>query len=86
VNFGGGLVANLAVLFQRFANDVIEFLRQRGIQVQRRHRMFVQNRIKNSGEGGAGKRPNSGGHLVEHRSEGEQIAPGIELLAEGLFR
>ena len=42
------------------------------MQAQRRHRMLVQNRIKNSRGGGAGKRHNSGGHLGEHRSEGEQ--------------
>ena len=44
-HFAGGLVAQVAILFECLINDVFEFHRQVGIQAHRSDRSAIQNRV-----------------------------------------
>ncbi len=83
---GGALKANFAVLFERFADDAIEFDRQGGIQASRRGGLLVQDGIEDGGGGVASEGEQAGGHLVENCTEGKEIAAGIEFFAQSLLR
>ena len=62
------LIADVAILFQRFVQDAFELRRHRWIQRHRSHRRIVQNVVENHRAGRAGKRQLARHHLIEHRA------------------
>src|SRR5260370_14221289 len=82
---GGVVVATVAVCFERIVDDVFEAGRQVWIQTHRRQRRLVKNGIEHGRGGFSAKGKLSGGHLVKHDTEREEISTGIQILAEGLF-
>lgn len=77
------LVTQIAVLLESFVDDSLEVCRQAGIQSNRRHGIAVQDGVENSCRALSPKRQLPRAHLVQDRSEREQI--GIEFLRSRLF-
>ena len=67
----GALVAQLTILFERLADDVLEPRRKLGVHAPRRRRRAVQNRFANNRCGVAHKRLTARRHLVKHQAETE---------------
>src|SRR5207245_815016 len=74
------------ILFERFADDAIEFDREGGIQASRRGGLLVQDGIEDGGGGVAGEGQQAGGHFVENCTKGKEIAAGVEFFAKSLIR
>jgi hypothetical protein len=66
---GGRLVTEIDVFLERLADDVVEPLRQSGIEFADRRRRTTQNRVEDR----CGRRPveraAAGGHFVQHRGD-----------------
>src|SRR5260370_18329936 len=82
---GRVLVAKVTVLFEGLVDDVFEAGRQIWIQPHRRKRRLGKNGIEHGCGGFPSKGKLSGGHLVKHDTETEEISTGSQILAEGLF-
>src|SRR6267378_7849378 len=82
---GGMLIAKVGVFFQGLVDDVFETGRQVWIETHRRQRRFVKNRIEHGRRRFPAKGKLSGGHLVKHDAEREEIGARIQILAESLF-
>ena len=68
-DFGGGLVAEVAVFFDRFVDDALEFGGDRRIEGCWRPGSSVKNGIENRGGGVPGESELAGGHFIEDRAE-----------------
>src|SRR5215471_10187161 len=82
---GGRLVAQFAILFERFADDVLEFGREIGIESHRRDGNAVHNRFENHGGAFAAEGKLTGGHFVENDAERKKVAAWIELFSADLL-
>jgi hypothetical protein len=71
------LVAQVAVFLQGFVNDALEFFGNFGVEAHRRNGSPVQDAVENCGRGVALERESTGGHFIENRAEGEEIAARI---------
>ena len=80
------LVPEVAVFLQGLIDDSLKIRRQVGIQSQRRDRGAVQDSLGNHRRRLAPKRQRARRHLVQHSTEGEQIAPPIQLFRPNLLR
>jgi len=80
------LVAQIAILLERLVNDPFQFGGQVGIQPYRGHGRLVQDGIKQVGGRGSPEWQLGGGHLVQHRPEGEQVGAGVKLASARLLR
>ena len=83
---GRGLIAQIAILFERLAEDFFEALRRFGIQLRGRRGRAIQNRVENYGSGVAAKRGAARGHLVEDRAKTKNIGARVEVFAASLLR
>ena len=81
----GALIAQVAVLFHGFLDDLLELRGNGGIQTNCCSRIFVKDFVEDRAGALAFERKESGGHLVEYDTEGKEIGARIELLAEDLF-
>ena len=79
------LVADVAVLVEGLVNNVFQIDRQGGIHSNCRSRLFVKDRIEQSGGGVTAKRERSCRHLIKHSAKGKQIGAGVQFLPQGLF-
>src|SRR5207302_8689068 len=85
-HFRGDLVADVAIFFEGFVEDTLEFGRRAGIQGDGSYRRAVQDVVKDDGAGAARERELAGGQLIEDAAEREEIASSVEFLAARLFR
>ena len=85
-NVGGVLIAQVAVLFQRLINDLLQSGREIGIQAQGWNRRTVKDRFEDDRRGIATERQRAGRHFVQHRPKRKQVGAGIEFFALGLLR
>jgi hypothetical protein len=81
---GGGLAGNVAILLQRFIDDPFEFGRHVRIQPHRRYGSAFQNGVEDQPRSVASKRQCARAHLVQHRSEREQVRARVEILTSNL--
>src|SRR5437899_12051419 len=79
------LVANIAILLERFADGVFEFRRNFRIQAHRRSWCASENSLENFCRSLSSKWLSAGSHFVEHDSEAEEIAARIQLPSTGLL-
>ena len=82
---GCALIAEIAVLLHRFADDSFEFGGDFRIQAGGRSRSFGKNSFEDYGGSLAAEWQRSGDHLVENRAEREKIGAGVECLSFGLL-
>ena len=85
-HFRGGLITEVPVFFQRTIENALQLRRQIGIQLQRRHRLPIQDALENNRRGVAVEGLLAGGHLIERRSKRKQVGAAVEFLAPGLLR
>ena len=64
--FSGALVADIALLLQRFIDDAVEFGRKVGVQAKGRGWIFVEDGIEDCCRGITPERQRTGGHFVQH--------------------
>ena len=67
--FGGGLVAHLAIFFEGFGDDALQLVGQFGIDLLDGFRLLVQDGVENQGRGAAVEGHPAGGHFVENDAE-----------------
>lgn len=84
-NFRRVLVAELAILHQTLADDVLEFRRHLGIELHSGRRRAIQNRVEDQSRAVTVKGHRPGCHLVQHNAEREQIGAGVEVLRPHLL-
>ena len=65
------LIAQVTIFFERFVDDVFQFVGNFVVESNRRDRDFVQDGIKNRRGGVAFEGQNSGGHFIENRAGGK---------------
>src|SRR5690242_7272545 len=70
---GGMLIAQVAVLFEGPADDVLQFPGDLGVQPHRLYRNLVQNGVENSSRTVSLERLESGGHFVQYDAEGKEV-------------
>jgi hypothetical protein len=75
----------LAVLFDRLRDDALERQRHVGVELHRRQRLAVQDRVEHHGRRAALERLLARGHLVEHEAEREEVRADVQLLAARLL-
>src|SRR5207247_2804905 len=80
------LVANIAILFQGFVDDSFKFDREAGIQPDCRGWRSIQNGFEDHTAGVASKRQGARAHLVQKRTEREQMGASMEWLSLHLLR
>ena len=84
-NFGGDLVARIAVLLKSFVDDAFELQRHARIQRDGRNRGVVQDVVEDDGTGRTGEGKLPGGHLVEDGAERENVRALIQLFSPRLL-
>lgn len=82
---GGALIAEVAILFESFGDDVGQFFGQVGIEANRRNRCAFEDGLEDERGSIPAKGQGAGGHFVENGAEGKEIGAGVEFLAGGLF-
>ncbi len=82
---GSALIAQRAILFERFVDDAGEGQGHLAVQMRQRHGALAQNRGERVGRTPALEGCAPGGHLVEHGAEAEQIRTDIEWLGARLL-
>src|SRR5260370_17480969 len=85
IHFRSALAAQLATLFQSLADDFFQLRGESAPHMPGQRRGLIEYSVEDGGRSGALEWQGSGGHLVEHDTEGEQVCAGIEFLAEGLL-
>ena len=75
-----------AVFFHGPAENAFEIRGELGIEMTRRDRFLVQDRVQRSDHVAGGKGLLAGRHFVKHDSEREQIAPRVQFFAARLLR
>ena len=84
-HFGGGLIAEVAIFFEGFVEDVLKLGREIGIEANGGNGSAFKNGIENERGGLAAERKLAGGHFIEDAAEGEEIGAGIQFPALHLF-
>jgi hypothetical protein len=79
------LVAHIAVLFQRFVDDIFKPQRDIRVQANGGYRGAVQDRVMEEGGGVAIERHPPRGHLIQHRAKRKQIGARIQFFPARLF-
>ncbi len=82
----GVLIAHLAILFQSLADNFFQLGRKIRVQADRGNRITIQNLAEDDCRTLAPEGQRARRHLVQHRAEGKQIAPRIQLLRARLLR
>ncbi len=82
----GVLITQIAVFLQALVDNAFQQGRQVGIQAHCRSGNAVQYRLKDHSGSVAAKRQCSRRHLVQNRTEREQIGSYIQILAFDLLR
>ena len=82
---GSGLIAQISVFFQSLFQDASESRRQGWIHLHDGNWVAVENRFVNHGRGIALKGEEPGRHLIESRSQGEQVGSSIDKLSARLL-
>ena len=80
------LIAEMAIFLEGFQNDVFEPCGQRRPDLSRPAGLLVQDRAGNHGAGCAAESRPACGHLVQHKSEREQIRADVDVFAAQLLR
>src|ERR1700722_1177213 len=83
--FGGGLVAQIAVFFEGLPDNLFQFRRKIGIQGAGRNGRAVEDRIEYYGGSIAGERSLPRSHFIKDGAEAEKIGAGVEFFAAGLL-
>jgi hypothetical protein len=81
----GALIAQFAILFERFGDDAIEFRGNRRVERARRRRLAIEDPVEDDRGRGTGKARSSGCHLVQDHPEGEKIGAWIKILTARLL-
>ncbi len=76
-HLGSALVAQIAILLERFVDHAVEFGGKHRIEPRRRHRRTIEDGIEDHRGRAALERQRSGGHLIEHGPEREEVAARI---------
>ena len=84
--FRGGWIPQRAILFQKLANDPLQFGRDLRIALANRLGRLVQERVEDDRGRRPVKRPRPRHHFVQNHAERPQIAARIHGLAASLFR
>src|SRR5262249_18927693 len=84
--FGSALIAQVAVFFEGLMENALEFGRRLRIQRDRRDGRIVQNIVEDDGGRRAGKSQLASDKLIDHRTEGKEIATSVEFRATSLLR
>ncbi len=79
------LVADVAVLFQSLSDDIVQFGRQPGVELQCRHRFLCEQGREDESRSISRERRASRGHFIEHQAEREQIRAGVQFFSAGLL-
>jgi hypothetical protein len=80
------LITQLAILLERLADDLVEPLWEIVPKLPWGRRLFMENGGSGDGARRSGECRLIRRHLVQHRTEREQIGPAIERLSAQLFR
>ena len=80
-----GLVAQLGIFFERAADHLFEFQRDRRIERGGARGIAIENLVEDHAAGGAGEGLAAGGEFVEHQAEAEKVAARVELFAAYLL-
>src|SRR3990172_1452235 len=83
--FSSSLAANVAILLQRFLDDLLQLRRHQRIQPRRRNWIAIKNRFKNDGIAGTGKCLSTHCHFIKDKSKGKEICARIQILRLCLF-
>ena len=86
LEFGGGLISQVAVFLQQLAYDPAQVRNQFGIYPGRRQRGAVQNGLENHRRGSAPEGEPSGRHFIQHCAQRKEIATPVQFFPAGLFR
>src|SRR5215469_9911769 len=79
------LVAQVAVFFEGFADDALEFGGQIRIETNGRDRLATHDGFEDDGRTFAAERELASGHFIENDAEGEEVAARVELFGANLF-
>ena len=85
-NLGGTLVAQLAIFFEGFVDNLFELRRQLWIQPHRCHRYAVEDRFRKHAQSVAPKGQNPTHHFIEHDAKRKQVGTSIQILTPHLLR
>ncbi len=84
-HFRRGLIAQVAVLFQRPIENALELRRQVRIELAGRNRIPVENAFKDDRRRIAVEGRPAGGHLVECGAKGKEVRAAVEFFSPRLL-
>jgi len=83
---GGGLATDVAIFFEAFEDDLFEFGGDFVMYAGRRNGSAIEDVAEDDPGSFAAKGSDTGGHFVQHDTEGKEVGTRIERFAADLFR